>query len=61
MTAHPAAPLGVQDEREGWIRLKLQAGLPLDPTDEAYLASLPADDPLRLCPHVPRKGPSGKA
>ncbi len=43
------------DDPEGWIRVKLQAGLPLDPAEEAYLASLPPTDPLLQAPPVPRK------
>ena len=43
------------DDREGWIRCKLQAGLPLDPEEEAYLASLPPTDPLLRVERVARK------
>lgn len=48
-----AAPPG--DDCEGWIRLKLQAGIPLDAAEEAYVASLPPNDPLRNPTPVPRK------
>ena len=44
------------EDQEGWIRVKLQAGLPLDPAEEAYLASLPPTDPLLQTHPVPRKG-----
>lgn len=48
MASSSEAPTG---DPEGWIRVKLQAGLPLDPEEEAYLASLPPTDPLlRLRP-----------
>lgn len=43
------------DDREGWIRCKLQAGLPLDPEEKAYLASLPPSDPLLHVEPVARK------
>lgn len=53
-SAHPA-----EDDREGWIRVKLHAGLRLDAAEEAYLASLPPTDALRRCPAVPRKDGMG--
>lgn len=43
------------EDPEGWIRVKLQAGIPLDPAEEAYLASLPPTDPLLQILAVPRK------
>lgn len=54
MRAPPAAT-PFRDDCEGWIRLKLQAGIPLDATEKAYLASLPLDDPLHHALPVPRK------
>ena len=47
------------DDREGWIRVKLQAGLPLDDEERAYLATLPPGDPLLLARPVPRTDPPG--
>ena len=49
------APPPPVDDREGWIRVKLQAGLPLDEGEQAYLASLPPSDPLLRATTVPRK------
>lgn len=46
MQSRSHAALDAANDREGWIRCKLLAGLPLDPAEEAYLASLPPGDPL---------------